>query len=118
MEMDASVAIACMGDGIAAGTIDPASVPAHFRYPECGVAELYWDGLYDTSDAEFVAAVEAASPCFLALVESGELTVWDVAGELIAPECLEGRNWYSVFDDSEYSTRFYDCTFEAQRALE
>ncbi|MFN6120028.1 MAG: hypothetical protein ACK5CE_10435 [Actinomycetes bacterium] len=118
MEMDAAVAIACMGDGIAAGTIDPTSVPAHYRYPECGVAELYFDRLYDTPDAEFVAAVEAASPCFLALVESGELLPWEVAGELLAPECLEGRNWYSVFDDSEYSSRFFDCTFEAQRALE
>jgi len=116
IEGDATTAIACMNDGIAAGTIDPTFVPAYFRFPECGVAEQYFDQLYDMSDADFVAMVEAASPCFLGLIESGAVEVWEVSGELIAPQCLEGKNWYTDFD-SEFSTRFFDCTYEAQQAL-
>lgn len=116
MLSDSAAAVACMNEGIAAGTIDRSFVPAHFRFPECGVAEVYFDRIYEMSDAEFAAMAEAASPCFLALIESGAVEAWEVAGELIAPACLEGRNWYTDFD-SDFGERFFDCTFAAQEAL-
>lgn len=115
-EADAAAGIACLNDGVAAGTIDPIFVAPHFRYPECGVAEVYWSDIYQLSDAEFVEVVTAASPCFLDLIASGELGPYEVASELVAPQCLEGRNWYTVSDE-EYSTRFFDCVVEVQSGL-
>ena len=46
-------------------------------------------------------------------MRSGAVESWNVPSELLAPECLEGRNWYTVSDDSDYTTRFFDCTAEA-----
>ena len=107
-EFEAAAALTCMRDGIAAGTIDPTFVPATFRFPECGVSEAYWDGMYEMADAEFVALIEAAAPCFRALVDAGTIESWDVPDELFAPGCLEGRNWYST-DDEAYTERFFEC---------
>ena len=116
-ESDASGAVSCFQAGIADGTIDPSFVPSQYRHSECGAAEQYWDGLSLLSDAEAVALVEQASPCFLALIASGELSAYEVPGELLDPSCLEGRNWYSVFDDADYDTRFSACTGEAMSKL-
>ena len=54
------------------------------------------------SDADFVAAVEAARPCFLALVAAGTIDQYELPTEIAHLECFEGRNWYNVFDDTEY----------------
>ena len=73
-EGDAAAASACFAELVAAGDIEASEVPIFLRYPECGAAELGWSGdYYSLSDAEFVAAVEAAAPCFQALVDSGEI---------------------------------------------
>jgi len=109
--------VQCVLDGIAAGTIDPGIVQAEVRHPECGVAEVYWDGPGTLPDAEFVALVEQASPCFLTLVAAGAEDPYDVSGELLRPACLEGRNWYNVFDDPDYDTRYFDCVSAARDEL-
>ena len=75
---DAAAGVACLNAGVDAGTIDPMFVPPHFRFVECGVAEAYWSDIYSMSDAEFVALVEAASPCFLDIVASGRAEAWEV----------------------------------------
>ncbi|MCB1002528.1 MAG: hypothetical protein KDB40_24790, partial [Acidimicrobiales bacterium] len=115
-ESDAAAGVACLNEGVADGSIDPIFVAPHFRYPECGVAEVYWSDIYQLSDAEFVEVVTAASPCFLDLIASGEIGPYEVASELVAPQCLEGRNWYTVSDE-EYSTRFFDCVVDVQSGL-
>ncbi|MFZ4809802.1 MAG: hypothetical protein ACOYL9_00520 [Ilumatobacteraceae bacterium] len=107
---DAPEALACIQAAIDAGTGDPATLPVTIRYPECGVAEFYWSGVYSASDADFVATVTAASPCFLDLVASGAVDVNEVPGELRKPECVEGRNWYTA-TDSDYNQRVSDCFF-------
>jgi hypothetical protein len=42
--------------------------------------------------------------------------VYSVPSEFLDPTCLEGRNWYTTFED-EYNDRFYDCTAAAREAL-
>jgi hypothetical protein len=85
-------------------------VPVELRFPECGYGEIRWSGaLYSLPDAEFIAAVEAARPCFLALVESGQIQDYELPSEIANLECFEGRNWYNVFDDPEYDARYYAC---------
>jgi hypothetical protein len=116
LETDIAAALACFQTGITEGSIDPAYVPVAYRFPECGVAEAYWGPIYSMPDAEFVALVEGASPCFLAIVEAGTVEAWEVPGELLAPQCLEGKNYYAEFD-TEYNERFFACTSEAMSAL-
>jgi hypothetical protein len=68
------------------------------------------------SDADFVALVGQASPCFLGLIASGELDKYSVPSEMLDPSCLEGRNWYTTFEN-DYNDRFYDCVDAALAAL-
>jgi hypothetical protein len=107
-ESDAAAGVQCMRDGVAAGTIDPLYVSPAILHPECGVAEVYWVSPFDLSDAEFVAMAEGASQCFLDLVAAGEVESYLLPSELVAPECLEGKNWYST-NDSAYDDRFFEC---------
>jgi hypothetical protein len=116
-ETDWEAGVACFEEGIAAGTIDPLYVSLPLRYPECGAAEAYWGSAYTMADDEYVAMVEATSPCFLALVASGEVDLWEVPMEFIEPSCLEGTNWYTN-DDPAFSDRFIDCTSKARTELE
>jgi hypothetical protein len=115
-ELDAAAGVACLNAGVAAGTIDPMLVSPQFRFPECGVAEAYWSDIDSMSDAEFVALVEAASPCFLDIVASGRAEAWEVASELLAPQCLEGKNWYTTYEE-DYNNRFYECTAKVRDSL-
>jgi len=110
----AATVLSCISDGITAGTIDPTIVSATVRYPECGVAETYLGDVFALSDEEFVTMATTASPCFLGLVADGSIASYEVPYELLAPECLEGRNWYLV-SEADYSSRFIDCA-EAVRA--
>ena len=81
------------------------------------LAETSWKGaLYSMSDADFVAAVEAVRPCFLALVEAGTIEEYELPSEIAHLECFEGRNWYNVFDDPEFDTRYYACLDAANSA--
>jgi hypothetical protein len=103
-------ATACFNEHIATGEIDSTYIPVALRFPECGYAEVSWTGtLYSMSDADFIATVEAARPCFLALVQSGQLTEAELPTEIAKLECFEGRNWYNVFDDPAYDERYYAC---------
>lgn len=115
-EIDAASGVACMNAGIAAGTIDPVFVAPHFRFAECGVAETYWSDIYSLGDADFVAMVEGASPCFLNLIATGQVESWEVASELVAPQCLEGKNWYTTYEE-DYNDRFYDCVAKVRESL-
>ena len=115
-ELDAAAGVACLNAGVDAGTIDSMFVPPHFRFTECGVAEAYWSDIYSMTDAEFVALVEGASPCFLDIVASGRAEAWEVASELLAPQCLEGKNWYTTFEE-DYNDRFYECTAKVRDSL-
>lgn len=109
-ESVAADAAACFEGYVATGEIDRASVPVALLYPECGLAELSWEGgLYSATDEEFAAALDVAVPCFQELVERGELEEWAVPFEVQYAECFEGRNWYNEFDDDEYNARVDAC---------
>jgi hypothetical protein len=111
IESEATDAAACFDTLVAGGEIQAVDVPWYLRYPECGLAELGWNGeYYGLADDEFVAAVEEAAPCFQALVDSGEANEVDLPVELIRPDCLFGRNWYNATDDA-YLQQFEECAF-------
>ncbi len=102
----------CFEALIATGELSPSSVPVYLRAAECGLAELYWSGDYfSLPDAEFSAAVEAAAPCFEALLADGTLDEIDLPLELSNPECLEGRNWYAGTVDDDYYDRVIACAY-------
>jgi hypothetical protein len=109
-EEEAEAAAECFRRLIDAGDIDPTEVPVYLRAPECGLADVAWTGdYYDLPDAEFVALVEEAAPCFQEKVESGELGPNDLPIELASPECLDGRNWYTATDDDAYYDALIEC---------
>lgn len=106
----AADAAACFERHVATGEIDPLSVPTALLHPECGLAEMTWEGgIYSATDEEFAAALEVAVPCFGALVERGELEEWMVPFEVIHADCFEGRNWYTEFEDDAYNERVSAC---------
>jgi len=116
-ETDVAAATACFNTYVATGEIDATYIPIALRFPECGYADVSWSGeLYSMSDADFVATVEAARPCFLALVAAGTIDQFELPTEVAHLECFEGRNWYNVFDDTEYDTRYYACLDAANAA--
>jgi len=116
-ELGVTEATACFDEYVATGEIDESFIPVALRFPECGYAEASWSGdLYSMSDADFVATVESARPCFLALVAAGTIQEYDLPTEIAHLECFEGRNWYNVFDDAEYDTRYYACLDAANAA--
>ena len=112
---DAEV-VQCVNDGIAAGTIESAMVPVAVSHPECGVADVYLSKVYSLSDDEFTKMATTASPCFLQLVKDGTVNSTMVAYELIAPECLEGRNPYTV-QDQTYIDRANACVNQVLASL-
>jgi hypothetical protein len=109
MESDPAAAVGCVQAGVADGSIDSSVVSVPVRFPECGVSELYVLGeVYFMDDAAFVGAVTTAQPCFLDLIAAGSVESYEVPYELIAPECLLGKNWYTN-DDFEANEVFYEC---------
>jgi hypothetical protein len=114
-DLDASDAIVCFESFVTAGDITADYIPVVLRHLECGYAEAAWSGaIYELSDEEFIAAAEAAQPCFFDLVDRGEIEVWELPVEIAHLECFEGRNWYHVFDDPEYDARFEACRSAAE----
>lgn len=108
-EETAADATACYQQLLDAGDIDTFEFPVYLRLPECGLDELYWSGdYYSLPDAEFVAAIEDAAPCFQAAVADGTIDEFEVPTELSGPECLEGRNVYAA-EDEEVFGDFLDC---------
>ena len=108
-ESSADAAIDCFQALVDDGTIEAQLLPPYLRYPECGLAELWWSGEYfGMPDDEFVATVTEAAPCFQAHVTAGELEDWELPIELAAPECLQGRNYYNV-DGDEYAEAVNEC---------
>ena len=105
-----------MQAGIADGTID-ADLRQRRRccYPECGAAEAYWCDIYTMPDADFVAAGQAG----VAVLprpwsrRARSSRTW-CPSEFFDPPCLEGRNWYTNFDE-DYNDRFYECVDAATR---
>jgi hypothetical protein len=114
--MEATEALACIQAGLADGSIDSSLVPATMRFPECGVSEVYWSDVYSMTDEEFTAMATAASPCFLERIASGAVDSYEVPYELIAPQCMEGRNWYTT-DEQAYNDRVFQCAEEARSGL-
>jgi hypothetical protein len=113
-EVEAADAVACYQAYVDSGEIDASFIPVVLRFPECGYADVAWGGdLYSMSDSEFIAAVEAARPCFLALVDAGAIQRYELPPEVAHLECFEGRNWYNTYDDPEYDQRYYDCVAAA-----
>jgi hypothetical protein len=110
---DPDEALACFQKAVDAGEIDASFVPVALRHPECGYTASWGGGVYSLPDAEFIAAAEAARPCFLDLVEQGVVSEFELPSEIAYLECFEGRNWYNVFDDPEYDERYYDCLDQA-----
>jgi hypothetical protein len=106
---DANDASTCFQEAMAADGVHPVGAPVEMLYPECGVAEAYWSN-YAMTDEAFFALIDAARPCFLALVESGELQDYELPIVYTKPECFEGRNWYQVFDDPDYDARVAACS--------
>lgn len=111
-EPTAAGALACFETAVAAGEIEPFEVPTVLAYPECGLAEIWWEGgLWSASDEEFAAALDVAVPCFGALVDSGELDEWMMPFEVEHADCFEGRNWYNEYDDDAYLARVDACIY-------
>ena len=108
-EADADAAMSCFQAGVDAGEFGITSVPVVLRYPECGYTESWSGGIYQLPDDEFIAVAEAARPCFLDLVDAGVISEFELPTEIASLECFEGRNWYNVFDDEEYTQRYFDC---------
>jgi len=99
----------CVTAGIDDGSIDATTVPPYFRFVDCGVGEAYWNGeVYGMSDADFTDFANQAAPCFQKHVDEGAVTEFELPYELLKPDCLEGKNWYTV-DDADYSQRVADC---------
>ena len=112
-----AAAIACLQAGMADGSVDPALVSVPVRHPECGVAALYVLGeVYLMDDAPFVTAMTAAQPCFVGLIAAGTVNSVEVPYELIAPECLLGKNWYNN-DDFDANNVFFACAEAVRQSL-
>jgi hypothetical protein len=108
--VDANQASTCFQNVVLSGGASSLDVPVEMLHPECGVAEAYWSNpRFNMTDVAFFELIDAARPCFLALVASGELNETDLPTEYTKPECYEGRNWYQVLDDPEYDQRVSDC---------
>jgi hypothetical protein len=110
---DGLIASECFADAVANGEVSADDVPIALRFPECGYAAVGWNPR-DVSDADFMAAVAVAEPCFAQLVADGTLDEYDVPDELLHPECLSGRNIYATYD-GELINEFNAC-IEAARA--
>jgi hypothetical protein len=108
-EQDPAVATDCFRAAVDRGDIDSSFVPVTLRFPECGYAAGWGGALFGLPDDEFIAAAESARPCFLDLVERGEVSEYELPTEILHLDCFEGRNWYNVFDDPEYDDRYYAC---------
>jgi hypothetical protein len=99
----------CLASGINDGSIDASFVPSYYRIEECGVGEAYWNGsIYSMSDEDFTAFATGIAPCFQKYLADGTISEFQLPYELSRPDCLEGRNWYTVTDD-EYSSRVFEC---------
>ena len=110
LEDEGQAAAACFAQLVDAGEIEPAEVPVYLRAPECGLADIFWTGDYfDLPDEEFVTLVEEAAPCFQDAVAAGDLDPNDLPLELDAPQCLDGRNWYTAMDDQPYYDALIEC---------
>ena len=107
--IDPAAATDCFESAVAEGDVDASFIPLVLRFPECGYTEAWGGGFYSLGDDEFISAAEAARPCFLDLVERGEVSVWELPTEIRYLDCFEGRNWYNVFDDPEYDERYFAC---------
>ena len=109
-ETDTAAATSCFEGYVESGDIDRTAIPAVLRHPECGFAEVAWtNSIYSLPDDEFVAVAEASRDCFLALIDGGEVSAYELPSEITHLDCFEGRNWYQVFDDPDYDERYYDC---------
>jgi hypothetical protein len=108
-EEDPDLASACFQSFVASGQLELWLVPIELRFPECGYTGAWLGGHYQLPDAEFIAAAEAARPCFLDLVEQGIVDEYELPAEISSLECFEGRNWYTVYDDPDYDDRYFAC---------
>ncbi len=111
-EDDATAAAACFQGLVTAGEIDAFEVPWYLAHPECGAADAAWTGAYfSLPDADFVAFVGEIAPCFQDLVANGTVEDYVLPPELLKPECLDGRNWYTAADDQAYLDAFQACAY-------
>ncbi len=108
-ELDVTAAAACFDQFVQSGEIDEFTVPIELRFPECGLDARWNRELYTMSDADFMATIEAAAPCFQALVDAGTISDFELPTEIVNLSCYEGRNWYNVFDDPAYDERYWAC---------
>lgn len=108
-ELDVAAAASCFQTFVDSGEIDEFVVPVELRFPECGLGARWTRDLYTMEDAEFIATIEAAMPCFQALVDAGTIEAFEMPTEIVYSDCYEGRNWYNVFDDPEYDERYWAC---------
>lgn len=106
---DVDEAIACFAAGIEEATIDRAEVPVELRFPECGAATAAWAGYAALSDEAFIALVTEVRPCLLERIADGRLTDDELPLAFVDPACFEGRNWFAVLDDPDYTDRVLEC---------
>ncbi len=107
-EFEYEAAITCFQSGLTAGAISAEEIPAQLRFPECGLGESYWMGYYQLPDADFIAVISAAAPCFADKVTSGAMFDYEVPFETIKPECFNGVNPYALAD-AEAGQAAYDA---------
>jgi hypothetical protein len=108
-QLDPAAATECFNRYVANGDIDQSYLPVELRFPECGYQGNWGGQAQSLPDADFIAAAEAARPCFLDLVDQGLIEDWQLPNEITHLECFEGRNWYNTFDDPAYDERYYAC---------
>ena len=89
---------------------DSLAAPLEMLHPECGVAEAYWTN-FDLTDEAFFELIDAARPCFLALVESGEVRSSTCRSCTRSPSATRVATGTSVFDDPEYDERVATCSY-------
>jgi hypothetical protein len=77
---------------------------------------VYWSDVYSMTDEEFTAMATAASPCFLDLIATGAVDSYEVPYELLAPQCMEGKNWYTT-DEQAYNDRVFQCAEDVRLGL-
>ncbi len=89
----AAETIACITTAVDAGAVDPARIPALYRFPECGLAGPLLDATVTRlDDAAFVELVTTARTCFDGRVADGSMTPEQMPFEVAAPACYGGIN--------------------------
>lgn len=107
--------VECLSGAVDAGDLPSYYISIELRHPECGTVEMALGrvALHQLTDAQYTDMMTTAATCFGALIDSGEVSEWDVPAEYLRPECAEGRNpWMlDAVDSAELFDRWIECVY-------